>query len=311
MKIKKILAVILCAVVLVCTTGCGAAETENVSGDLGNDLTRAANIENETTTKAETTAAVNEVTTEKKAKITIIVDPDEKAKLVFQNAATYATKVQIEGNKFTSTVMKGNLDDYVTELPQMPREISENDLQTAIQYYLGTTIGGYYVIKFDSRGNPTAAYWAQTMESSYIGAYPNNEYLDITLQEIYDETATVKEFDSEKRAKLTYQNAATYATKVQIQGVHFTSNVMTGDLTEQTSQLPGPKATGVDEETLQSVMQYYMGVENGGYYVIQFDGRDNPIFAYWSTSMDSTEVGAYPYSEFSGKTLQEIYDELS
>ncbi|MDR0991525.1 MAG: hypothetical protein LBL87_01330 [Ruminococcus sp.] len=130
---------------------------------------------------------------------------------------------------------------------------------------------------------------------------------DITPPE---ETTIVAEFDPDTQAKLTFQSAASYATKVIIAERHFTADVMTGNLNEKVSQLSSVN-TDIDEESMQSIMQYYMGGEDGGYYVIQFDDKDNPIFAYWSTSMDSTEVGAYPQNEHSGKTLQEIYDDLT
>jgi hypothetical protein len=116
--------------------------------------------------------------------------------------------------------------------------------------------------------------------------------------------------NSTAKAKVTYQNASTFLTKAQVAGSTFSTDVFTGKLFVKGSSFPEP-GTSVGNADLEMALQYYQGGGNGGCYVLQIDSAGNPTAAYWAYSMDSETVGAYPSNEFPGKTLQEIYDELT
>jgi prepilin-type N-terminal cleavage/methylation domain-containing protein len=102
------------------------------------------------------------------------------AKLVFQNTATWMTKVQIAGatglsNTDTAvlSLITGNGVTKPTQLTAIGTSVGDGDLTNALLYYQGATNGGVCMVRFDIAQNPIAAVWAQTATATVTGGYPN------------------------------------------------------------------------------------------------------------------------------------------
>jgi prepilin-type N-terminal cleavage/methylation domain-containing protein len=104
------------------------------------------------------------------------------AKLVFQNTATYMTKVQIAGSTVNISSGSGatiaqtsallDLTQKVSTFPNVPATVNKTALQDALRYYQGGANGGYAVVGIDSQSNPVAALWSQNQSSPIIGGFP-------------------------------------------------------------------------------------------------------------------------------------------
>jgi prepilin-type N-terminal cleavage/methylation domain-containing protein len=103
------------------------------------------------------------------------------AKLVFQNSATYLTKVQIAGatvnigaNNETTSALDLITATKPTSFPDVTSgdTVGADELEYALLYYMGGPTGGAAALSLDSQYNPTGAVWAQTDQSTVVGTYP-------------------------------------------------------------------------------------------------------------------------------------------
>jgi type IV pilus assembly protein PilA len=98
------------------------------------------------------------------------------AKLVFQNTATYMTKVQIAGatglSATDTAVLPLNVKGASLAAITPGAAVGDTELTAALQYYQGATNGGFCMVRFDAAQNPTAAGWAVTAASTVVGGYP-------------------------------------------------------------------------------------------------------------------------------------------
>jgi prepilin-type N-terminal cleavage/methylation domain-containing protein len=105
------------------------------------------------------------------------------AKLVFQNTATYMTKVQIAGATVTLSGSGGvsiaqttktplDLTEKVSQFPEVGTTVSSTDLQGALRYYQGGPTGGFALVSIDAQYNPVAAAWSQNVTSPIVGTFP-------------------------------------------------------------------------------------------------------------------------------------------
>lgn len=82
---------------------------------------------------------------------------DSNAKLVFTNAATYATKCEINGTPVSFSSAGGRIGDYTDEQPAY--DGTEADFRKAMAYYMGSENAGYFYAEFEDN-IPTKTMWS-------------------------------------------------------------------------------------------------------------------------------------------------------
>jgi type IV pilus assembly protein PilA len=121
------------------------------------------------------------------------------AKLVYQNAATWLTKVQIAGASITiagggggaSTAWQtigAKSETFPDVKPGTTTPLTTTNLNSALAYYMGGSTSGAYALSIDAQYNPTAAIWTQNANAATIvGGFP----IARTVADNKDNKATV------------------------------------------------------------------------------------------------------------------------
>jgi hypothetical protein len=338
MKMKKIAAAVLAALIL-----CSCGNAEMTSSDetqttqqteTGSETVQLIPTEEiETETKLPETVAETETATETETEtavtlaetsITTVAAEDvtyeialENAEYVFEKAAAYAAKESLSGvNPVHIYYYFGTEESYGIEFAE------ENEYGSKIVSELVEDIGGIYIVMNDDDGFPYDAVWAPSMESNVMAFYPEIEDVEQYLGQstVYENLSIMNDGymaasetnAANAQAKLVFQNAATYMTKVQIAGVklelddvmvinsEYYASYADGcylsvvlDLSEKSTKFPEVPTT-VNGKDVQAALRYYMGGPNGGVAIILVDRQYNPIAALWAKDESSTVVGAFP-----------------
>ena len=82
---------------------------------------------------------------------------NSNAKYVYTNAATYATKCEINGTPVSFSSAGGSIGDYTDEQPAY--DGTEADFRKAMAYYMGGEDAGYFYAEFEDN-IPTKAMWS-------------------------------------------------------------------------------------------------------------------------------------------------------
>jgi prepilin-type N-terminal cleavage/methylation domain-containing protein len=102
-------------------------------------------------------------------------------------------------------------------------------------------------------------------------------------------------------AKLVYQNAATWLTKVQIAGISYTVGT-TGEQSTGWTDIPAKSTTFpvAGTNTTAEALAYYMGgngagKDGAGCYALRIDAAYNPISAVWTQDSSNPLIcGGFP-----------------
>jgi hypothetical protein len=305
MKLIKLTAVILSALLLLCSCG-------NAAEDGGDNRITRENQTEETLEETKTEETLGETeetsieTTANKQEDTI-ENANKNAELVFERVAIRSAKLFAMGEETALSYFD------LTSLNEELIKSAGGDRESFLMLpELTEGFGGVYITVNTEDGVPITVVWASSLDSKIIGVYPeedpfgtrelfgieNGEYsfgeaLKTNLFEYAEDNATDS---ANANAKLVFQNTATYMTKVQIAGASMDSLLISGSLSgERTESFPdiriGEDLTGED---LTYALRYYMGGENAGVYVVLLDELYNPVGTLWAADEETSVVGAYP-----------------
>jgi hypothetical protein len=306
MKLKKISAVILSAALLLCS--CGNAETEESGGGRitrNTETTEAVDTETNDAEELDETAEENEKTAEPAEDVTYETAV-ENAEIVYTIAEELFELVIENDSDYTHMLFIGSFSKNVSEMPEMPDTVDGEYVENAMNFLANGKFGGYYVFGVDE-GEIITAIWTPSLNSTLVGAYPDEmgESNDMMLSSVllydyeYDSSyiADSKTQSANANAKLVFQNAATYMTKLQIAGASMDSLLIYGSIGKKIDEFPkvetGAELTGDD---LTNALRYYMGGDNAGVYVILLDEQLNPRATLWAADEETSIVGAFPVS---------------
>jgi hypothetical protein len=229
------------------------------------------------------------------------------AEVISQRAEDFFDDAKKNDSEFTHSLYIGILRSGVNEMPNMPDEIDGEFVETALSFLSEGKIGGAYAIYIDEDGDVKRVLWSPSMNSDLVASSPDNrsdeeEDLSISallLQDYGAESRNAEELTqtANANAKLVYQNAATWFTKVQIAGAQMDSLLYSGSLGAKNEEFPNVNPDHVINGTeVTNALRYYMGGEDGGVYVILLDGAYNPLGALWAADSKTPYVGAFPIS---------------
>jgi hypothetical protein len=264
-KLKKIAALILTAALLLCS--CGSPDVFNISRK----------------------------------------DAETNAELISQKAKDLFREAKKNDCEFTHSLYIGVLRSGVNEMPRIPDEVDGDYVETALSFLSEGKIGGAYAVYTDDDGDVKRVLWSPSLNSELVVSSPDNrpdEEEDLSISAALLQSFGRAAIDAEEltetanaNAKLVFQNAATYMTKVQIAGAILDSYIYSGSLNSTYEEFP--EVRPVDELTgtdVTNAMRYYMGGEDGGVYVILLDKQYNPLGALWAANTETPYVGAFPIS---------------
>jgi hypothetical protein len=300
MKLKKLSAIILAAaMLLLLLCSCGISE----NGDSGR-ITREAETLDETkdideTEKAEENEKLSEDVTDETAA--------ENAEILYEKAEELFEETRENKISYSHFIFIGVLGKNVPKKPELPDKADGEYVENALNYLTEGEIGGVYAIVIEKTGEITGAIWSPSFNSTVVAIYPyqiadgndmtiSDQFLGMYEMEdgFYSDVETQA---ANANAKLVFQNAATYLTKVQIAGASLDSLLYSGKIGEKTDVFPevsvGAALTGDD---LNNALCYYMGGEDGGVYVILLDEQYNPLGVLWAKDAETSIVGAFPVS---------------
>jgi hypothetical protein len=309
MKLKKLTSIILTAAMLLLCS-CGSAETvsdveillETSQTEISETASQA--TVSQTSPIPETIAASE--TTQTPAEEITFEDAAENAKLVYEKAKELFAQTLEYDRPYTHFLYVGSLGQNIEKMPTFPEVVNGVYVENALNYLTDVEPGGIYAISLDMDGSVNTVAWSPSFNSTVIGYFPQriiNEDNENTLSDILLRLYSVKSTylpnsatqSANARAKLVFQNAATYVTLVQIYGASFDKLEYSGSLGEKNDERPrvdeGEALTGDD---FTNALRYYMGGPDGGVYTILLDEHYNPIGALWAADEESSVVGAYP-----------------
>jgi hypothetical protein len=305
MKFRQLTAIILSALLLLCS--CGSAT--NDGGE--NRITRESQAEETLTdakaaeTLGETTETLIETTVSKQEDT--IENANKNAELVFEKAAIHSAKLNAVGKETVDVYFDlSSMNDEFLEAAK----IGSSSFEMMPEF--SEDVGGVYITLNNEEGYPGAVIWASSLETNIIGIYPEEDLFGVNdlFYEVGDEYSLgeamgyallgfvedSKTQNANRNAKLVFQNAATYLIKVQIVGAELDSLEYSGSLNEKSDIFPEVnfEKLSLTETDVTNALRYYMGGDGGGVYTILLDEQYNPIGALWAADEESSVVGAYP-----------------
>jgi hypothetical protein len=326
MKTKKIAAAVLAALLFL--SACENAETASADETQTTRQTETVSIietvsETTRTETIETLAETTETpqTTDQTADEVSPQTADKNAEIIFDRAAASAAKVRAADEEPIAAYFDlDSLNEDVTQI--FEKSVDNFVLDTDIN----EDIGGVYLAAMNDNGALLFSLWASSLESTVVGSYPEGlatglldpgesigGFMEASFIGYVVDSATQT---ANAQAKLVFQYAATYMTKVQIFGaavelendLSFTyegyyssggkeknlSGIL--DLSENAERLPELRDIydTIDDEDVQAALRYYMGGPNGGVAIILLDSFYNPVAVLWAKDENSPIVGAFP-----------------